>query len=47
MKQVNGMAGVVGSRQMVDSPNEKDAGIQFNMPKDQSVGIIRSWFGAK
>lgn len=41
MIKFNGMAEKAGSQQVADSCNANESGINFNMPKDMSVGIIK------
>jgi len=41
MKRFNGMAEGVRPQQITDSRHGSDAGIQFNLPKDTSIGIIK------
>ena len=41
MERFNKKSGSIGSQQLMDSKNEKESGINFNLPKDLSVGIIK------
>ncbi|MBR0273166.1 MAG: cell division protein FtsZ [Bacteroidaceae bacterium] len=41
MERFNEKAGSSGSQQIKKSPQESDKGIQFNLPKDASIGIIK------
>ena len=41
MKQYKGRAETSGSQPVADSRNGQETGINFNMPKDTSVGIIK------
>ena len=41
MERFNKKPGSIGSQQLMDSKNEKESGINFNLPKDLSVGIIK------
>lgn len=41
MKRFNKTVGSISSQQLTTSQKESEEGIQFNLPKDQSVGIIK------
>ena len=41
MERFNKKSGSIGSQSLMDSKNEKESGINFNLPKDLSVGIIK------